>query len=207
MKYIIGLGNPEEKYFDTRHNIGRNIVLKFAKKNKFPDFEFDKKTQSLVSVGKFEYQKPGRKTVQKEEVTLILPETYMNNSGKFLKKVLSNNKKIESTVVIYDDLDLAIGCVKMNFNKGSGGHKGLESIIKNLKTKKFNRIRVGISAATPSGKIKKPKGEEAVIKHVLGKFSPKEQEVVKKVETKVFKSLGIFISESKEKATGFLNTG
>ena len=206
MKYIIGLGNPEEKYFLTRHNVGRNIVIEFAKKNKFPNFEFDKKSQSLVSVGEFAFKSPGRKTTQKETVMLILPETYMNNSGKFLRKILTNNKKIEESLVVYDDLDLPLGSSKMSFNKGDGGHKGLSSIIKNLKTKKFNRIRVGISKSTPSGKIKKPRGEDAVVKHVLGVFSTKEQQDLKKIRSKIIKTLDFFISENKEKATAFLNT-
>ncbi len=206
MNYIVGLGNPDEEYFGTRHNIGREIVEKFAKKNKFPDFEFDKKSNALVSVGEFEFVKPNKKRPETKEVTLILPQTYMNKSGLALSKIISNKKKVEATTVIYDDLDLGLGTVKMSFNRGSGGHRGMESIVKSLKTKAFNRVRFGISKTTSSGKIKKPKGEEAVVKHVLGKFSPNDQSVVKKSSDKIIKSLEILISEGKEKATSFLNT-
>lgn len=179
MHYIIGLGNPEEKYADTRHNIGRTIVMKFAKKFDFADFEFDKKINALVSDGK----------IGKEKVMLILPETYMNKSGNALKKVITSAKKAAKMTVVYDDLDLGFGTAKINFNKSSGGHRGLESVIKSIRTKAFPRLRIGISPTTPTGKIKKPKGEEKVIKHVLGKFSPKENTALKKLINHAVSSL------------------
>ncbi len=206
MHYIIGLGNPDQQYVETRHNIGREIVEKFAQKNSFPEFAYDKKYNALISVSELVIIKENKKRADKKTVTLILPQTYMNKSGNALKKIISSSKKAESATVVYDDLDLAVGKTKMNFNRSSGGHKGLESIIKSLKTKKFNRIRIGISKATPMGKVRKPKGEEEVVKHVLGKFSPKERELLKKITPKVLKSLKVFIFDGKEKATGFLNT-
>ena len=205
MNYIVGLGNPDDQYIDTRHNIGRTIVEKFAKKNKFPDFEYDKKHDALISIGKFEYIPVGKKTKKKADATLILPETYMNKSGNSLKKIISSKKKVEMVTVVYDDLDLGIGTTKMNFNKGSGGHKGLESIIRALKGKNFNRMRIGISKATPKGKIKKPRGEDAVVKHVLGKFSPNEQTEIKKVVNNAVKGLELVLEEGRIKATNIFN--
>jgi PTH1 family peptidyl-tRNA hydrolase len=205
MKYIVGLGNPDEQYQGTRHNIGREIVEKFAKKHKFPAFEYDKKSDTLVSVGKYEYIPTGKKTKKKADATLILPETYMNKSGSAVKKFVTSKKKVEMMTVVYDDLDLGIGTTKMNFNKGSGGHKGIDSIIRSVKTKAFNRLRVGISKSTPTGKIKKPSGEEAVVKHVLGKFSPAEQTEIKKVMNRAVKGIELVLEEGRVKATNIFN--
>lgn len=196
MNYIIGLGNPEQDYEKTRHNIGRVIVRALAKKNKFPEFEFDQKVQALISEG----------VIGKEKVTLIMPETFMNKSGQAVAKIVNNQKKAEKMTVVYDDLDLILGNFKINFNRGDGGHKGLSSIIKSVKTKSFARLRVGISGSTPSGKIKKPKGEEKVVKHVLGKFSPKEETALKQVVKKAVLALESVVSDGYLKAMNHHNS-
>ncbi|MFT5180110.1 MAG: PTH1 family peptidyl-tRNA hydrolase, partial [Candidatus Paceibacteria bacterium] len=162
MKYIVGLGNPEEKYEGTRHNVGRDIVEAFAKKFKLPLFEENKKINALVTEGK----------VGKVKVMLILPETYMNKSGNALKKIVTSKKKAGEMIVVYDELDLGVGDIKVSFNKSSGGHRGVESVIKSVGTKEFARLRIGISKKLASGRIKKVIGDEGVQKHVLGKFSP-----------------------------------
>lgn len=195
MNYIVGLGNPEDKYIGTRHNVGREIVLAFAKKFKFPDFEFEKKYNALISEGK----------LGKEKVLLILPETFMNKSGNALKKLITSAKKAEKMIVVYDDLDLGLGTVKINFNRGDGGHRGLLSVIKNIKTKAFPRMRIGTSQTTASGKIKKPKGEEKVIKHVLSKFSKKEEALLKKVIKKAVIELESVVTEGYLKAMNSCN--
>lgn len=205
MNYIVGLGNPDAEYAGTRHNIGREIVEAFAKEFGFPDFEYDKKYDALISEADVEYVPVGKKTKKKAPVMLILPETYMNKSGSSLKKLITNSKKAENLTVIYDDLDLGLGTIKMNFNKGSGGHKGLDSVIRAVRTKKFNRMRAGISSITPAGKIKKPKGEDAVVKHVLGKFSPKEQPEIKKVIKRGVEGLELILVEGRERAMGDFN--
>jgi PTH1 family peptidyl-tRNA hydrolase len=205
MNYIVGLGNPDAQYEGTRHNVGRESVLAFAKKNNFTEFVFDKKINALISEGILEYIPEGKKTKKKEEVILILPETYMNKSGLSLKKIISNAKKAELLTVVYDDLDLGLGTVKMNFDKGSGGHKGVESVIKSLKTTKFNRIRIGISPIVGKGKIKKPSGEEKVVKHVLGKFSPTEQPTIKKVLKTVIEGLGNVVTIGRLKTMNSFN--
>lgn len=179
MFYIVGLGNPGEEYRGSRHNVGREIVENFSEKFGFADFKFDKKNNSLISEGK----------VGKEKVSAILPETFMNKSGNALKKTITSAKKAKNLVVIHDDLDMPVGRAKITFGKGDGGHKGINSIAKVIGTKDFIRIKVGISGVTPAGKIKKPKGEEAVVKHVLGKFSPKEQEEIKKISKRIVGAL------------------
>lgn len=179
MFYIVGLGNPEDEYKGTRHNIGREIVEKFSKDFKFSDFEFDKKHNALISEGK----------IKREPVQAILPETFMNKSGNALKKIITSAKKAKSLVVVHDDLDLPVGKTKIVFGKGDGGHKGVVSVARAIKTKEFIRIKIGISAATPKGKARKPKGEDKVVKHVLGKFSPKEQKEIAKTKKKIVSAI------------------
>jgi hypothetical protein len=90
------------------------------------------------------------------KATIIHSDEFMNHSGKAVAKFVKSKKAAENLIVVYDDIDLPLGTMKISFNKSSGGHRGLESIIKALKTKEFTRIRIGISPTTASGKIKKP---------------------------------------------------
>ncbi len=184
MKFIVGLGNPSEDYKGTRHNIGRDIVEVFGKKFDFNDFVYDKKINANISEGK----------IGKEKVVLILPDTYMNKSGLALKKFITSTKKAADMLVVHDDLDMGIGCSKIVFNKSSGGHKGVESVIKAIKTESFPRIKIGISPVSASGKVKKPIGEDAVVKYVLGRFSKKEEEVLKKIKKKTTDSIEMIIT-------------
>lgn len=200
MAYIIvGLGNPGEEYEQSRHNTGRIILEAFqkkaAKENDLSDWRADKKTAALKSAGK----------VGGESVTLLMPETMMNNSGKSLKDLAGSPKKIEKMVVIHDDLDLPLGLYKISFDRGSGGHRGIESIIKHLKSKAFVRIRVGIAPVTPSGKLKKPQGEDAVIDFILGKFKPAELDELKKVGKKIGEALFCLLEEGREKMMNIYN--
>lgn len=197
MSYIIaGLGNPGEEYEGTRHNAGRMLVFAVHKAYEFGDWKHDKKLNALVAKGEIE----GSKTA------LVLPETFMNLSGGAIKPLIASEKKAEKLVVVYDDLDLPMGTIKMSFNRGSGGHKGIESIAKALKTEKFIRIRVGIAPVTPSGKIKKPSGEESVQKHILGEFKKAELDILKKQGKDVVRVLATLVKEGLQPATMELNT-
>lgn len=129
----------------------------------------------------------------------------MNNSGKSVASLVKNKKDAVRLVVIYDDLDLPVGSFKISFNRGSGGHKGLESIVKALKTREFARVRVGISPATPSGKLKKPSGEKAVHDFIIGNFKDKEMEAIKKVSKKAIEAVEALITEGREKAMSEFN--
>lgn len=184
MSYVfVGLGNPGLEYEGTRHNTGR-ILLTFLGKQYDAEWKSGKNLSAQVAKIK----------IGKTPVTLILPDTFMNNSGKSVKPLVTSIKLAEKLVVIYDDLDLPFGSSKISFNRSSGGHKGLESIIKSIKTEKFARIRVGISPVTPTGKLKKPQGEEAVMKVIMGKFKPEEILVLKKLSKKVNEALETFVS-------------
>ncbi|HEY0221191.1 MAG TPA: aminoacyl-tRNA hydrolase [Candidatus Paceibacterota bacterium] len=194
MSYIfVGLGNPGAEYENTRHNTGR-ILLSWFGKSLEASWKYDKKLNAQVAKVK----------LGKIPVILVLPDTFMNKSGSSLKSLVASEKKAEKLLVIYDDLDLPFGTNKISFNKSSGGHKGLESIIKSIKTEKFARIRVGISPTTSSGKIKKPKGGDAVTKVIMGKFKDEEIKELKKLSKKVNEALEIFVSDGLERAmTGF----
>jgi PTH1 family peptidyl-tRNA hydrolase len=209
MHYIVALGNPGEEYKNTRHNVGRIALEEFFKKNDFSEWTIDKKLKALSSEGK----------IGKEKILLIEPETFMNNSGLSLKPLAGKivKKKVypvgkrslsygaEDLIVIHDDLDLPLGKFKISFNKSSGGHRGVESIIKAIKTEAFIRVRVGISPSTPSGKLKKPKGEKDVGDFILGEFKKSEIETLKKISKKVAEALEMIITEGREKAMGEFN--
>ena len=185
---FVGLGNPGEEYKETRHNTGRMLLEWFAK-SLGAEWKMDKKLNAQVAKVK----------VGKSQVVLVLPDTFMNKSGNSIKQQVISSKVVEKMVVIYDDLDLPFGSSKISWNKSSGGHKGLESIIKAVKTEKFARIRVGISPTTATGKIRKPQGEEAVTKVILGKFKTEELDQLKKLSKKVNQALETFVSSGIEK--------
>lgn len=193
---IVGLGNPGKEYEKTRHNAGRSAVELVAKGESFGDFVFNKTSNALVAKG----------TVDGENATLVLPETMMNLSGKAVAAYVKSPKAAKSLVVIHDDLDLPLGTVKMVFGRGSGGHKGVESIMRAIKTKEFARIRIGISAAGKKNQAKKVSGEEKVIKMVIGKWKPTEEVALKKVLKKVAEAVRLFATEGVESATMFANT-
>ncbi len=191
MKWIIvGLGNPGGEYVTTRHNTGRIALEHFRNAHEFPDWEEKKPWKALASGGK----------AGKAEVLLLEPETMMNNSGKSLVTLVKSKKQAEQLVVIYDDLDLPIGKWRISFNRGSGGHKGIESIARTLKTKAFVRVRIGVSPVSLFGKMKKPQGEDAVVKHILGKFSDGEMKELKKVSKEIVEGLDALIKNGREYA-------
>ncbi len=196
MQYlIVGLGNPGEEYAETRHNVGRIILEEFRKKYDFPEWEKDKNLKALISKG----------TWKKDKLILLEPDNFMNVSGKSVVPLVKNAKDAERTIIIYDDLDLPLGTIKISFNRSSGGHKGVESIIKALKTPAFVRVRVGICPATPSGKPRKPKGGNAILDFIVGPFKKPEQEVLKKTAKKVVSILDVILSEGRIKAMGEVN--
>jgi len=193
---IVGLGNPGKEYEKTRHNAGRMAVQLIGRGENFDDFVFNKTSNALVVKG----------AIGKETVTLVLPETMMNASGKSVSAFVKSVKAAKSLLVIHDDLDLPLGTIKMVFGRGSGGHKGVESIMRALKTENFARIRIGISATGKKNQAKKVSGEEKVIKHVIGKWKLSEEAVVKKVLKKVAESIRLFATSGIEAATMFANT-
>lgn len=130
---------------------------------------------------------------------------YMNNSGGPIKKAVPSKKAAEQLIVVHDELDLPLGRVKVSFGSSAGGHNGVKSIEKALKTKDYVRVRVGISGATPSGKLKRPDPEK-IVDFVLGKFRPPEQEKLKKARKIVKEALELILTEGKERAMTEINS-
>ena len=195
MMLIAGLGNPGEEYEQTRHNTGRIILSQIAKTNNFSDWKDDMKLKSFRAKGE----------IDSEKVEFILPNTFMNNSGNAIAPIIDDKKKLKNLVVVYDDIDLPLGSLKISFNRSSGGHNGLESVIKKVKSREFVRIRIGISPVTPTGKIKKPKGEDSVMKFLLGKFKEEELKEIKKISKRVALIISILSVEGKDKAMSLYN--
>ena len=118
-------------------------------------------------------------------------DEFMNNSGKAIAKKIKSKKAATKLIIIHDDLDLPIGSFKISYNRGPGGHRGVGSIIKALKSQEFTRIRVGISKQKPNGQVSKPKGEEAVLKFILGTFKPDELKVLNKLSKKISEAISL----------------
>ena len=174
IKLIIGIGNPDPEYQNTRHNIGFTVIEYIAKKNDFENFEFNKNLNSLITKGK----------VEGSNMILAKPQTYVNKTGEAATKLKNFYKvKPENILIIQDDLDIPFGYTKMSFDKNSGGHKGIESIMRALKTKKFYRLRIGLAkpALQKARQESDKKRDEFVMKFVLSKFSPSEHDELKKI--------------------------
>jgi PTH1 family peptidyl-tRNA hydrolase len=193
---IIGLGNPGGEYAKTRHNAGRMAVERFAHAHGFPDFTLRKTAKALISEG----------IVEGEKVILVLPDVAMNLSGKIIPSFVKSKAAAGKLIVIRDELDMPLGTLKMTFGRGSGGHKGAESVMRALKSKDFAQIKIGISGKTSKGKVKKPGDEEKVIRHVIGKWKPEEEKVLKKMLDKAVDASRTFIAEGNEKAMLIANT-
>ena len=154
MYLIVGLGNPEPQYSRTRHNMGFDAVNLIAKNN---EIEFDKKGfEGIYGLGNIEGQK----------VILLKPQTFMNESGKSIVKI-KDFYKIENDkiIVIYDDIDLDVGTLKLRKKGGAGTHNGMKSVVSNLGTDDFIHIRIGTGM---------PIFKELLISHVLEKLSDEE---------------------------------
>ncbi|MEY2664197.1 MAG: hypothetical protein RIT04_5 [Candidatus Parcubacteria bacterium] len=208
MAYIIvGLGNPGDEYRETRHNTGRNMLFALAKDLGVleTDFKQDKKLKALVSkavIGK------GKSA---ETITLVAPETFMNKSGVSVAPLVPPTagkpalKKAEKLIVIYDDFNIPLGSIRVSFNRSSGGHNGLESIIKAVKTEAFIRVRVGVAPAKANGLAKVPHGEKEIEKFILTPFKPTEAVEIKKVSKNVIAAIETIITESRERAMSIYN--
>jgi PTH1 family peptidyl-tRNA hydrolase len=192
---IVGLGNPGEEYEGTRHNTGRMALDTFAKAHDFGDWKEDKRAKAHVCSG----------MLGKTAVVLVAPDTFMNRSGNAVAKFVKSQKAAERMVVVYDDLDLPLGALKLSFDRGSGGHRGVESLIKAVKTKKFSRVRIGISPQTASGALRKPQGEKAVNDFILAKYKSADLAELKKVFKKSSDALAAIVTDGHEKAMNLFN--
>lgn len=181
MKLIVGLGNPGKEYKNTRHNVGFNVIDEYLNK---VDWKTKMETYYYLT------------EINSEQVIFIKPLTYMNLSGLAVKKIVNFYKiDIEDILVIQDDLDLNVGKYKLKRNSSAGGHNGIKSIISELNSDKFARLKIGI-------------GKSSIIptdKYVLAKFSTKETEAINE-NMDIYKNIiDTFIAEGIEKAMAKFN--
>ena len=138
MYLIVGLGNPEPEYSKTRHNMGFDVINKLSK-----EFGIEVKKQKFKSFY-------GQGTIENEKVILLKPQTYMNLSGEAVKPFADFYKiKPENILVIYDDIDIETGITKIRIKGGAGTHNGMKSVVNELNTTEFPRIRVGTGTNLP----------------------------------------------------------
>lgn len=177
MKIIVGLGNPGKEYQESRHNIGFRTVNYLNKEfggSLAGEFDLDKKSNSELSEVK----------INGKKVLLVKPQMFVNRSGEVVKKLVAKSKGIADLIVIHDDLDIPFGKIKLSFGRSSAGHKGVESIIKALKTDKFHRIRFGTfnSQLIKIRRIKdKRKRLSQMNKFVISPFGPGEKPKLNKL--------------------------
>lgn len=182
---------------NTRHNTGRIVLEQVAKGYEFPEFKYDKKLDALVSSGSI-----GKKSTK---ATLLEPETFMNKSGSSVAKLVKSIKAADKLIVIYDDFNLPLGKIRISYNRSSGGHNGLESVIKAVKTEAFTRVRVGVAPTNTKGQAKPPHGEDKIEKFILGKYKEDELKIIKKTAKTVAEALEVLLTESREKAMSMFN--
>jgi len=163
MKLIIGLGNPGKKYAKTRHNLGWRVIGELHQSLEFGIWNLANKFNALIS----------ERIFGQEKIILAKPQTFMNNSGLAVK-ALTDYYKIqnEDILIIHDEIDLPLGEIRLQKGRGAAGHKGVQSIIGQLRTKEFARMRIGIN---PGNREQKAIDTE---KFVLEKFTAAEEKII-----------------------------
>lgn len=161
MKIMVGLGNPGKQYEHTRHNVGFDVIDELSRRFNIPLDQ--SKLKGLYGIGFY----------KGEKVLLLKPLTYMNLSGESIRAVMDYyDIDLEDLLVIYDDLDLPVGKIRLRQKGSAGGHNGIKSTVSHLGTQQFNRIRIGID---------RPQNGMSVPDYVLGKFHKEEQSQVQDV--------------------------
>ena len=185
---IVGLGNPGTKYAQTRHNVGFDLLDILAKRWQI-SLSDRKQFQGIYGEGF------GRHNAK---VRLLKPQTFMNLSGQSVRATIDWFKlPPESVLVVYDDLDLPLGKIRLRLSGSAGGHNGMKSIISHLGTQNFPRVRIGIG---------KSAGEKDTISHVLGKFSAVETPIVSEVIYLVNDAIEMSLKQGMEKAMSLYNS-
>ncbi len=196
---IVGLGNPGAKYDRTRHNIGFEIIDALAKSYPGVSLSENKRFQGLTG----EFRSGTERTV------LLKPTTFMNNSGQSVRAVLDWYKLAPASVlVLYDDMDLPVGKLRLRLSGGAGGHNGMKSMIAHLGTQDFPRLRVGIGSTDKAAEGDSPMGrlhQRAVVSHVLGRFSPEDRKIVDAVIPMAVDAIDLSLRKGVERAMNLYN--
>jgi len=188
---IVGLGNPGKKYAATRHNVGAAAVEFFKNDGgaAYQDWTNNPRFQSRISSGVIEGGK---------KVILLLPQTFMNNSGD---AVFAASRfwrvAIKDIVIVYDDLDLPVGAIRVRANGSAGGHKGMRSIIERLGTPAIKRVRIGIAGAL--------RDRVPADKYVLERFGRNEKTLIEAAEQKAAEAVAAIVAEGIEAAMNRVN--
>ncbi|MGT2716022.1 aminoacyl-tRNA hydrolase [Streptococcus respiraculi] len=176
-KLIVGLGNPGDRYEDTKHNVGFMFIDRIAKKENL-SFIHDKIFQADIA----------STFINSEKVYLVKPTTFMNESGKAVHALLAYyGLDKEDLVVIYDDLDMVVGKVRFRQKGSAGGHNGIKSIIKHLDSQEFDRIKIGIG---------RPKNGMTVVQHVLSQFDTNDRIAVELTLEKLDDFVNFYLQEA-----------
>lgn len=183
MILIAGLGNPGKEYANTRHNVGFDAIDLIA-------------DGYNIEINRVKFKGVcGEGNIKGEKVMLLKPTTYMNLSGESLRSLMDFYKlEANQVIVIYDDISLPIGRLRVKEKGSAGGHNGIKSIINHLGTDVFARIKIGVGA---------PKGN--LVSHVLGKFTKEEENILKDVLEVVVKATEKIVEDSPEKAMNEFN--
>lgn len=194
MKIIVGLGNPGENYALNRHNTGFRVVDYMTQKYGINI----RQNKSRATIGKGE--------IAGQEVILAKPKTYVNNSGIAVKGLMQNFQvAISDIIVIHDDLDLPLGQIRVRPRGSSGGHKGLQSIIAEIGSGDFNRIKIGIGR--PDEGLTQRASEDEIVSYVLSDFNNKEEEVISQAISKADEVIGYVLSNGIMPAMNKYNKG
>jgi len=181
MKLIVGLGNPGKTYAHNRHNVGFQCLNYFARLH---SVRFDRR-QCQARIGIRE--------VGGNKLLVAKPGTFVNLSGKSVACLVhKHNISLSDLLVIYDDLDLPLGKIRVRQSGSSGGHKGMNSIISALGSEDFSRIRVGVGRPQAE---KQSMSEDAVVSYVLSDFSPEEEAIIKPVIARVSEAIDCFLTQ------------
>lgn len=185
MKIIVGLGNPTKEYQGTRHNVGFSTIINISDKYGIP--VDTKKHKALI----------GKGVIEGEKVILAMPQTYMNLSGESVREIIDFYKcSADDIIVIYDDISLDVGKLRIRTKGSAGGHNGIKNIIAHLGTDVFTRIKVGVG--------EKPKGMD-LADYVLGRFKKEELEAIRDGVDKATKAAATILSDGAEKAMNQFN--
>ena len=182
---IVGLGNPGPRYARTKHNVGAELVERLA-----GEIGADlKRTRGQMRVGDGE--------LEDEPVTLAIPTTYMNESGRPIARLLrKEGLPVDHLVIVQDELDLAPGTVRLKVGGGTAGHNGLESIAASLRSRDFMRLRIGVG---------KPPSKFEGADHVLSTFTPAEREMVHAAAERALEGVHVLVRDGVDAAQNLLH--
>lgn len=187
--FIVGLGNPGENYYNTPHSLGFMVVDEFARRFGFPAFSMPARSNALVSAG----------SVAGKQVILVKPQAFMNRSGMAVQRAIKDRfpgkfKDFQNLWIVNDDLDIPFCKIRIARNRGPAGHKGVQSVIDQLKTKNFVRFRLGIQKPEVASKKITPE------RYVLKKFSGADMPAVEEIVQKTAAALETALREGLDKA-------